>query len=115
MPQVVFEPYGVSVEVESGAALLDAARCGGVRAKPECSPKGTHAKCRVDVVRGDVESGRTRQESCRRDKSSPVGPRWGRCQLKFLCRRKAGSCLTRQVSAGKKLVRHPSAPGRLRA
>jgi len=62
MPQVLFGPYGVSVEVESGAAMLDGAPRAGVGIRPECSGKGTRAKCKVNAVRGDVESLPTPQD-----------------------------------------------------
>lgn len=55
MALVSFEPAGLSVEVESGTSLLDAATSAGVTITAPCGGEGACGACRVRVARGSVE------------------------------------------------------------
>ncbi len=50
--RVVFEPYGVAVEVPVGSSLLEAARAAGVPVQAQCGGRGACGLCRVRVVSG---------------------------------------------------------------
>ena len=51
MSQVAFPHFGVTVEVEPGASLLEAIRRAGVPIASPCDGAGTCGKCRVQVAR----------------------------------------------------------------
>jgi ferredoxin len=55
---MVFQPGGLSVQVEPGTALLDAARLAGVDLEAPCGGKGTCGRCNVRVAAGSVETDR---------------------------------------------------------
>ncbi|MFW6279756.1 MAG: hypothetical protein ACOC2T_01880 [Planctomycetota bacterium] len=40
MPQVIFKPYNVTAEVNSGTSVLEAAEMAGVRIRSECAGQG---------------------------------------------------------------------------
>lgn len=54
MPMVTFQPAGVSVEVEPGTSMLDAARQAGVAIRNDCGGQGICGRCLVEVRRGEV-------------------------------------------------------------
>jgi uncharacterized 2Fe-2S/4Fe-4S cluster protein (DUF4445 family) len=54
MSLVTFEPSGVTISVESGTALLDAARRAGVEIDAPCGGKGTCGNCAVRIAAGRV-------------------------------------------------------------
>lgn len=54
MPRVTFHPAGVTVEVESGASLLDAARQAQVPIRNDCGGQGVCGRCLIEVKRGEV-------------------------------------------------------------
>jgi len=54
MPLVTFKPEKVSVEVEPGTSLLDAARRAGVRIRNDCGGQGACGRCVVRVQTGRV-------------------------------------------------------------
>jgi uncharacterized 2Fe-2S/4Fe-4S cluster protein (DUF4445 family) len=56
MPTVKFLPSDISVQVESGTALLECARDAGVEIVAPCGGKGTCGKCIVRIVDGNVDS-----------------------------------------------------------
>jgi uncharacterized 2Fe-2S/4Fe-4S cluster protein (DUF4445 family) len=55
MPTVTFLPARQSVQVESGAGLLEAAARAGVAISAPCGGEGACGECRVRVERGAVE------------------------------------------------------------
>jgi len=55
MPVVSIQPAGVSVEVEAGTSLLDAARQAGIPIRNDCGGQGVCGRCVVEVRQGDVE------------------------------------------------------------
>jgi uncharacterized 2Fe-2S/4Fe-4S cluster protein (DUF4445 family) len=60
MPRVTFQPSGVSVEVEEGLSLLDAARQANIPIRNDCGGQGACGRCRVEVRRGAVRRLTTR-------------------------------------------------------
>ena len=56
MPDVTFLPDGVTVFIEAGGLLLDAAKLAGFPAETPCGGKGVCGKCLVRVAEGYVES-----------------------------------------------------------
>lgn len=56
MPTITFKPSGKTIEVASGAELLDAAKSVDVAVSSPCGGKGTCGKCIVRIVEGDVDS-----------------------------------------------------------
>ncbi|MHC5033703.1 MAG: ASKHA domain-containing protein, partial [Planctomycetota bacterium] len=54
MPIVILQPAGVSVQVEAGTSLLEAARKADVPIRSDCGGQGVCGRCRVEVRRGDV-------------------------------------------------------------
>jgi uncharacterized 2Fe-2S/4Fe-4S cluster protein (DUF4445 family) len=56
MPQVIFQPSGLSAEIEPGTELLDAARAAGVEIEAPCGGKGSCGRCIVRVNSGTVDS-----------------------------------------------------------
>lgn len=54
MPQVIFQPYGVSAEVAPGTSILEAARRADVHIRNDCGGQGVCGGCRVEVRRGEV-------------------------------------------------------------
>ena len=56
MPVVRFEPSGVTVDVDNGTELLDAARKAGISIESPCGGKGTCGKCLVRVISGEINS-----------------------------------------------------------
>lgn len=54
MPRVSFPQSGLSVEVETGVTLLDAARRAGLELEAPCNGQGTCGKCRVTVDRPEA-------------------------------------------------------------
>ena len=54
MPAVTFLPAGVSVEVDPGTSLLDAARQANVPIRNDCGGQGICTRCQVEVKRGEV-------------------------------------------------------------
>ncbi len=65
MPQhkVHFIPDDVTIEVEDGANLLQAAMLAGVHVNASCGGAGVCGKCRVILEKGDLESPRTEHVS----------------------------------------------------
>ncbi len=55
MATVRILPAGVTLEVETGTALLDAVRKAGINLEAPCGGKGTCGKCLVRIVEGDVD------------------------------------------------------------
>ena len=53
MVSVTFDPPGVTVEVEPGTTVLDAARVAGVNILATCGGKGTCGKCAVRLSAGE--------------------------------------------------------------
>ncbi|MEF8788100.1 MAG: ASKHA domain-containing protein, partial [Planctomycetota bacterium] len=62
MPQVIFRPYGLTVEVEQGTTLLEAAQLAGIHLRSECAGQGACGTCVVEVRRGEPEYLSTRFE-----------------------------------------------------
>ena len=56
MPLITFQPSGKSIEVPSGADLLEAARRAGVDIDAPCGGKGTCGKCGVSIISGFAKS-----------------------------------------------------------
>ncbi len=54
--KVIFQPSGVSGEINDGATLLDAARQLGAGLESICGGKGVCGKCKVRVEEGNFES-----------------------------------------------------------
>jgi uncharacterized 2Fe-2S/4Fe-4S cluster protein (DUF4445 family) len=50
--RILFQPFGVSVDVSSGSNLLDACRKAKVPLKTTCGSKGTCGDCIVKVIKG---------------------------------------------------------------
>ncbi len=57
--KVRFEPVGVTVNIEAGRTVLDAALEAGVHINASCGGEGVCGKCRVTVEEGAVEGGLT--------------------------------------------------------
>ncbi len=55
MPTVTFQPAGVTVEVEPGTSLLDAARQADLPIRNDCGGQGVCGHCIIQVQRGEVE------------------------------------------------------------
>ena len=55
MPEVTFLPDNITVEIPTGAPLLEGARLAGVYAPTPCGGKGTCGKCVVRIISGAVE------------------------------------------------------------
>jgi uncharacterized 2Fe-2S/4Fe-4S cluster protein (DUF4445 family) len=55
--QVTIMPEGLSVEVEKGSTLLDAANAAGITLKSSCGGQGTCGRCAVKVLEGTVNGG----------------------------------------------------------
>jgi uncharacterized 2Fe-2S/4Fe-4S cluster protein (DUF4445 family) len=53
---VKFQPEGISVSLEAGESLLDAARRAGVYVASFCGGQGACGRCRVKVLEGEVET-----------------------------------------------------------
>ncbi len=51
---LVFQPYGVKVEVASGTRILDAAAAAQVNINSLCGGEGVCGKCRVQILRGQA-------------------------------------------------------------
>ena len=62
MPQVIFRPYGLTVEVEQGTTLLEAAQLAGIHLRSECAGQGACGTCVVEVKRGEPDYLSTRFE-----------------------------------------------------
>ncbi len=60
MPRVTFQPAGLTVEVDPGTSLLDAARRADVPIRNQCGGQGVCGYCRVEIRRGEVERLKTR-------------------------------------------------------
>jgi len=56
MPLITFQPSGKTIEVSSGADLLEAARRAGVDVDAPCGGKGTCGKCSVSIISGFAKS-----------------------------------------------------------
>lgn len=56
MPNVLFQPSGKSVEVQTGTELLEAAKKADVKIDSPCGGKGTCGKCIVRIIEGKVDS-----------------------------------------------------------
>ncbi|MCX8199386.1 MAG: ASKHA domain-containing protein [Sulfolobales archaeon] len=56
MIEVVFQPYGARALVPQGATILEAALKAGVGIRSVCGGRGNCGKCRVIVVKGNVET-----------------------------------------------------------
>lgn len=54
MPRVSFPQSGLTVEVEAGVTLLDAARRAGLELEAPCNGQGTCGKCRVTIDRPEA-------------------------------------------------------------
>ena len=52
---VTFTPEGMSVEVDAGVTILDAANKAGVYVNSLCGGEGVCGKCRVIVREGEVQ------------------------------------------------------------
>lgn len=50
-------PEGLSVEVDKGSSLLDAANAAGITLKSSCGGQGTCGRCAAKVLEGKVEGG----------------------------------------------------------
>jgi len=55
MPRVTFQPSGVTIEVEPGTSLLDAARRADLPIRNDCGGQGVCGRCHVEIRRGEVE------------------------------------------------------------
>jgi len=62
MSEVIFHPYEVAVEVESGTSILDAARRAHLPIRNDCGGEGVCGKCRVEIQRGEVNRLSTRHQ-----------------------------------------------------
>ena len=60
---VLFEPDNVSIRVDKGANLLEAALEAGEHINATCGGQGVCGKCRVMIRAGEVESERTEKIS----------------------------------------------------
>ncbi len=56
MPQVIFQPSGLSVEVSAGTELIEAARQAGVEIEAPCGGRGRCGRCLVRIGSGRVDS-----------------------------------------------------------
>ncbi len=61
--QVVFEPIGKRVTIESGQTLLEAAQKGGIALLSVCGGNGLCQDCKVKVIRGKVSQITTDEEA----------------------------------------------------
>ncbi len=55
--QIVFMPSKITVEVEKGASVLEAAQQAGISMKSSCGGQGTCGRCTVKVLEGQVLGG----------------------------------------------------------
>ncbi|MEF8787445.1 MAG: ASKHA domain-containing protein [Planctomycetota bacterium] len=55
MPQVIFQPYGLTVQVEQDTTLLEAAELAGIHMRSDCAGQGACGTCVVQVNRGEPE------------------------------------------------------------
>ena len=55
MPTITFHPAGVTVEVDAGTSLLDAARRADVPIRNDCGGQGVCGRCLIEVRRGEVQ------------------------------------------------------------
>ena len=62
MPRVTFHPAAVTVEVDAGASLLDAARQADLPIRNDCGGQGVCGRCLVEVRRGEVTRLKSRHE-----------------------------------------------------
>jgi uncharacterized 2Fe-2S/4Fe-4S cluster protein (DUF4445 family) len=62
MPRVTFHPAAVTVQVDAGASLLDAARLADLPIRNDCGGQGACGRCMVQVRRGKVTRLKTRHE-----------------------------------------------------
>ena len=62
MPRVTFHPAAVTVEVDAGANLLDAARQADLPIRNDCGGQGVCGRCLVEVRRGEVTRLKSRHE-----------------------------------------------------
>ncbi len=62
MPRVTFHPAVVTVEVDAGASLLDAARRADLPIRNDCGGQGACGRCLVEVRRGEVSRLKSRHE-----------------------------------------------------
>ena len=62
MPRVTFYPAVVTVEVDAGASLLDAARQADLPIRNDCGGQGACGRCQVEVRRGEVRRLKSRHE-----------------------------------------------------
>jgi len=62
MPRVTFHPAVVTVEVEAGVSLLDAARQANLPIRNDCGGQGACGRCVVEVRRGQVTRLQSRHE-----------------------------------------------------
>ncbi len=53
MVRIAFEPPGVTVDVEPGTPVLEAARRAGIAIMAPCGGRGTCGKCAVRVLAGN--------------------------------------------------------------
>ena len=53
--RITFQPEGLSVHVLAGTSVLEAAGDAGIVIDTPCGGKGTCGKCRVRVVKGEIE------------------------------------------------------------
>ncbi|KPL15074.1 MAG: hypothetical protein AMS26_08620 [Bacteroides sp. SM23_62] len=59
MPVITFQPSGISIDVDPGTELLDAAKLANIEIATPCGGKGSCGKCLVRVVSGEVNANST--------------------------------------------------------
>jgi len=55
MPLIIFQPSGITLEVQAKTTLLDAVRLAGVEIDAPCGGKGTCGNCAVRIISGQVD------------------------------------------------------------
>ena len=55
MPQIKFLPSGKELDLKAGISLLEALDQAGLYIEGDCAGKGTCGKCRVKIIKGDLD------------------------------------------------------------
>lgn len=75
MPIVTFLPSQITIEVEKGTLLFDAAKMAGLPVASSCGADNICGKCNMQVVKGVANlsiQNRIESDILRRDKNSPT-------------------------------------------
>ncbi|MBI2866463.1 MAG: DUF4445 domain-containing protein [Chloroflexi bacterium] len=103
-PKIIFQPSGLSCQVDPGTTLLRAARLLGIELESSCGGRGICGKCRVNVVEGyfDPEALHSRSDHLSprtSEESRLLVPRYGQETRLACCARVRGDLVVQVPAA----------------